>query len=114
MFRLMVGVGHVSLLFRHARSLKDKRQILKSITQKLRNQGFSVTESGFSDEPKRGSLGFSYVANNPTSTGKAMDDAMKLFVGDFEVLETKRDVFDYSGEGEETVLSEEEDLKYGL
>lgn len=114
MFHLVVGVAHVSLLFRQARTLKDKRQIIKSLTQKLRNLGFSVTEAGFSDEPRRGSVGFSYVASHPTLLNKAMDDGLKLFVGNFEVLQTKRDVFDYSDEEEISVVSEDEELKYGL
>lgn len=113
MFRLVVGVGHVSLHFRQARSLKDKRQVLKSIAQKLRNEGFSVVEDGDPDEMKRGSLGFAFVGTHTGGVNKRLDEAQKYFLGPFEIIETKRETFDYSGEDEGT-LSEEEDLKYGL
>lgn len=113
LFSFKVGVAHVSLLFRHARSLKDKRQVIKSLTQRLKNLGFSVSETAFADEPKRGSLGFSFVSSEASTVTRALDEAFRLFVGDFEVLDTQRSVFDYSGE-DESSLTEEEDLKFGL
>jgi len=108
-----VGVGHVSLQFRQARSLKDKRNVLKGLATKLRNLGFSVVESGDPEEMKRGSLGYSYAGTNVTGVNKVLDEAERLYIGPFEVIETKREVFDYTGE-EESTLSEDEDLKYGL
>lgn len=113
MFKIFVAVGHLSFLTRHARSLKDKRHITQSLTQKLRNRGFSVTESGFQEEPKRGGLGYVTVGSSMAQVTKALDDAERLFVGDFEVLEMKREIFDYSGESVGTP-TEDEDLKFGL
>jgi len=108
-----VGVGQVSLLLRHAQSLKDKRRVVQGILQKLRNQGFSAAEVSFKDEPKRSVLGFSYVGSQPAELERIIDDALRLFIGDFEVLDSQRCVFDFSGE-EESSMTEDEDLKYGL
>ena len=113
MIDLYIGVAQVSLLIRHAQSLKDKRKIVQSLLQKLKNQGFSAAEIAFAEEPKRATLGFSFVANSPSYLDKNLDDALRLFVGDFEVLDSQRRVFDFSGE-EETTMSEDDDLKFGL
>lgn len=96
MSHLWIGVGKVSLHFRHARSLKDKRNWLKSIEQKLRNAGFSVTECGFQDNEKRGIVGFSYASDEAPNVDQAMDKAIRFFEGDFEIIQADRDVFDYS------------------
>ena len=113
MFKIFVAVGHLSLLLRHARGLKDKRQVVQSLTQKLRNLGFSVTESEFQDEPKRAGIGYGFVGSSHAQAMKALDDAERLFVGDFEVIEVKRELVDYSGESLGSP-SEEEELKFGL
>jgi len=96
MYNLIVGVCHVHLHFRHARSLKDKRHFLSGVKTKLRNLGFSVTDCGYRDDVKQGSLGFSYVGATHSDVEKALDDGMRLFVGEFEVLRSDKDVFDYS------------------
>ena len=98
---LIVGVAHVELYFRHARSLKDKRQVLKSIKQKLKNQGFSVSECGHVDNHKQGNLGFAFAGHQHTQVKKAILDAMELFIGEMEVLRVEKDIFDYSYEKEE-------------
>lgn len=113
LFSIPIGIVHVSLLLRHARSLKDKRQVVASLTQRLKNQGFSVAETGFVDEPKRANLGFSYVGSSLGQVNRALEEALRLFQGDFEVLDTQKTVLDFSGEmGSE--YSEDEALKFGL
>lgn len=92
---LVVGVGYASLLFRHAQSLKDKRQVLKSVSQKLKNLGFSVTECGHADEIKRGELGFVFAGHGVRYVQEQLDHAMNLFVGDYHVVSSKKDVFRY-------------------
>jgi uncharacterized protein len=107
MIQLLVGVGNVDVHFRHARSLKDKRQSLKSIEQRLRNLGFSVVESGPPDNPKRGSVGFSYVGRTHAHVDQKLEEAFRLFIGDGEVLRTERDIFDYSELESEPLLENE-------
>ena len=110
MFNLVVGVAQVSLYFRHAQSLKDKRQVLRGVIQKLKNQGFSVTESGHPDSAKQGSVAFAYVSTSANHVEKCIGDGLRLFDHGCEVLSSNYDVFDYSGDDAETfsrVLSEE-------
>lgn len=96
MGNLLIGVGYASLRFRQSRSLKDKRHIMRSITQKLRNLGFSAAECDYADNPKQGSIGFSFVGTRSSGVKKALDEASRLFVGDFEVLRTCSDIVDFS------------------
>ena len=94
--KLFVGVCQITLLFRHARSLKDKRNTMKSLTQKLKNRGFSVTQCAFAELPKQGALGFTFAGNSKGMVDQALDDGLRLFVGDFEISSKRKDVFDYS------------------
>jgi len=110
---LQVGVAQVSLLMRHAQSLKEKRRVVHSLVQKLKNQGFAASPIGYEEEPKRAIIGFSCVGERASHLEQRIDDALRLFVGDYEVLDSQRRVFDFSGEEEENI-NEDEDLKYGL
>ena len=95
MYSLIVAICHVALRIRHARSLKDKRQILKSLTDRLRNLGFSANECGDTDNLKECHIGFSYVGGSSQGVNKIVDEAMRLFQGDFEVLKRDREIFNY-------------------
>ena len=61
-----VGTLEVRLLVRESRSLKDKRQVVKSIMDRLRN-GFnvSVAEVGARDHLKLAVLGVALVGEEP-------------------------------------------------
>lgn len=92
----MVGVGQVSLFLRYARSLKDKRQAISGIKKKLSNLGFSVTECAFADIPKQASIGFAYAGREPAAVKQLLDQALRLFIGEWEIVSQNTDVFDYS------------------
>ncbi|NBT60055.1 DUF503 family protein, partial [bacterium] len=62
--KLFVGVGRISLFFRQARNLKDKRSVVQSLKQKLRNDGWSVVEVGHQNDFKKAFLGFTYTASS--------------------------------------------------
>ncbi len=114
MTEFLVGVGRVTLHLRHAQSLKDKRRIVQSLVQKLRNEGFSVTETAYADEPKRGSIGYAYAGRDPAMVKQKMLETDRLFLGDFMVVENQRDILDYGGDDAFTenpyrFLAEEED-----
>jgi len=90
--KLFVGIGRVSLFFRQARNLKDKRSVLQSLKQKLRNEGFSVVEVGHQEEVKKGFLGFSFAANNLSQLDAAFDKAADFLLGNFEVVNKSKKV----------------------
>lgn len=101
---LFVGIGRVSARFRHAQSLKDKRQILKSVKQKLKNIGFSVSECGHRESPKLGMVGYAITGHESGEVNKFLDSADELLFAELEVLQKDRDVMDYGFEKEEGTL----------
>ena len=61
---MIVGSARIRLLLREARSLKDKRQVVRSIMDRLRN-GFnvSVAEVDAQDKHQLAVLGIAMVSN---------------------------------------------------
>jgi len=61
---MIVGTLRVRLLLRQARSLKDKRQVVKSIKDRLRN-GFNVSVAEVEEQDNRqlAVLGIAMVSN---------------------------------------------------
>lgn len=104
MFELFIGVGMVTLRVRHAQTLKDRRKAAQSLVKRLRNAGFSVTESGDAENLRVACVGFSYA-------GKAAADVDAVFrqvdplLLDFEVMEYHKETVDYTNP-EEPVFSD--------
>lgn len=110
MLSVFVGVGYVTIMVRYARSLKDKRQILKSLKQRLTNLGFSVAECGDLEDLKTGTLGFSFVGNEYTAVERVLEEGMRLFLGDFDVVRTQKEIFDFADQEHE--FKDEMDEKF--
>jgi len=99
MVRLLIGVGQVTFLLRHSKSLKEKRNVVHGITQKLRNRGFSVTECGYRDDTRTVVLGFAYVGDEQGEIEVAFDKILPLFYNDHEIIDKKREIIDaFSGD----------------
>lgn len=61
---MYVAICRIELRIPSAVSLKDKRQIIKSILGRLKNRNLSVAETGLQDFHQRAELGFSMVTND--------------------------------------------------
>jgi len=71
---MIVGSLTVRLLIREARSLKDKRQVVRSILDRLRNEfNVSAAEVDARDEYRTAVLGFAMVGPE----GKPVRDALQ-------------------------------------
>ncbi len=61
---MIIGTLTVRLLLRDARTLKDKRQVVQSIKERLRQSfNVSVAEIEQQDQPRQTVLGFAMVCN---------------------------------------------------
>ncbi len=61
-----VGILQVELLIGHAQSLKDKRQVVKSVLDRVRASfNVSAAEIDHLDLHQRAMLGFAAVSNDP-------------------------------------------------
>lgn len=96
--KLFVGIGRVSLFFRQARNLKDKRAVLQSLKQRLRNKGWSVVEVGHQDDFKRAFLGFSYASSSAAGLDQAFNEAAEFLIGRFEVVRKSKEVLEFEGD----------------
>lgn len=94
MDKMMIGTGVASLWIRHARSLKDKRQITQSLMQKLKNEGFSTAELDLGENHKRAMIGFCLCSGSAAVVAQQLDKAKRIFIGDFEVVDAKTEVIE--------------------
>lgn len=76
---MIVGVLTVELAIFEAQSLKDKRRVLQSLKQKLRNRfNVSVAEVGYMDAPKRSRLGVSIVSQQSRVIHSQLDKIVDM------------------------------------
>ncbi|MCJ7509093.1 MAG: DUF503 domain-containing protein [candidate division Zixibacteria bacterium] len=62
---MVVGICRIELHIPESRSLKDKRQVIKGIKDKIRNKfNVSIAEIGNNDLWQRASLGVSIISND--------------------------------------------------
>ena len=70
---MYVGSLEVRMIIREARSLKDKRQVVNSIKDRLRNHyNVSVAEVDFLDDRQTLALGFAMVSNDSSHLRKCL------------------------------------------
>jgi len=95
----MSGSGFAGLLvldlhIPQARSLKEKRQPLRSCMQRLRNAGFSVSEVDHHDKWQRAQVAISIVGRGSGAVEDLLDSAYRVFESrpDLEVSTRQRTV----------------------
>lgn len=77
---MRVGVLRVELLVLGACSLKDKRRVIKSLKDRIRNRfNASVAEVDGQDLWQRGSLGVAVVGTDGRSVGRTLDALVDFF-----------------------------------
>ena len=82
-----VGVCKVSLRLPENMSLKDKRQVLKSITSRIRNRfNVSIAEVDDNDVWQAATVGICYISNDRRHTNQVLSRVVDFIVNSrFEV-----------------------------
>jgi hypothetical protein len=76
---MMVGLCTVELHIPNVQSLKGKRQVLSSLTTRLRNRfNISVAEIDEHDLWQKAILGIAYVANDTGRVNQTLDQVLNL------------------------------------
>ena len=76
---MIVLVGEVQLYLPESRSLKDKRQVLKSLKDRLHNRfNVSVAEVDFSGLWQRSTVAFAVVSNEMDHADQVISKAIRL------------------------------------
>ena len=79
---MVVGISTVTLLLHSSHSLKDKRQVLKSVIEKTKNRfNVSVAEVGGNDVWQRAELGIAAVGNDRAFVNSVLDKVLLFIEG---------------------------------
>ena len=79
-------VGEVQLYLPESRSLKDKRQVLKSLKDRLHNRfNASVAEVGFNELWQRSTVAFAVVSNGMDHADEVISKAIRFIEDDGRV-----------------------------
>lgn len=79
---MVVGVLRISLLIHDNQSLKEKRQVLKSLMEKVRNRfNVSVAEVGDNDMWQRAEVGVTAVGNDRAFMNSVLDKVLDFIEG---------------------------------
>jgi len=79
---MVVGVCTVTLVIHDSHSLKDKRQVLKSVIEKVRGRfNVSVAETGANDLWQRAEIGIAAVGNDKAFVNSVLDRALNFIEG---------------------------------
>ena len=87
---MIVGVCVVKLRIFEASSLKDKRQVIKSLMGRLKSRfNISIAEVGLNESWQTSEIGFTLITNNSNHANEMISKVMKFIYGDsrVEVLE---------------------------
>lgn len=93
-----VGVAKVSLRLPENMSLKGKRQVLKSITSRVRNKfDVAVAEVGNNDAWQLATVGICCISNNKRHTNQVLSRVVNFIEGarfEVEILDYEIEIID--------------------
>jgi hypothetical protein len=83
---MFTGICRLDIMLYHSESLKDKRRILKSIIERIRNKyNVSVSEVGNNDKWQAASIGVSIVSNSTAQVDRVLDAVVRYVETDTRV-----------------------------
>ena len=92
---MVVGLGHVTLRIHGCRSLKEKRQVVKTVIHRLQDKfNVSVAEVGANDMHQRAEIGIAAVGNDRLLINSKIDKIFN-FVDDMglaDVIDTEMEI----------------------
>lgn len=83
---MIIGSCRVKLMIYESNSLKDKRQIIKSIIERLKSRfNISIAEVDLNDSWKTSIIGFACVSNDTNHANQILSNVIKFIDGDNRV-----------------------------
>jgi uncharacterized protein len=93
-----IGVGKISLRIPENMDLKGKRQILKSVTGRIRNKfDVAVAEVEDNDAWQRATIGFCCISNNKRFSNQVLSKVVSFVENshfDIEILDYEIEIID--------------------
>jgi uncharacterized protein len=92
---LKVGICSFTLLLHEGASLKEKRMVVRSLTQKINSRyNVSIAEVGEQDKWQRAEIGFSCVSNNRRHVERMIQEVLRFVESDgrAEVMDIHQEI----------------------
>jgi Uncharacterized protein conserved in bacteria len=92
---MKIGILEITLLLYEVNSLKEKRIILKSLIQKLKNRyNISISEISYNDVWKNAKIGIATISNSQSHLDSTLDHILDFIDTDgrMEMIDVKREV----------------------
>ena len=84
--KMTIGVARVTLLLEGSMSLKDKRQVVRSITKRVQNQfNAAIAEVEDLDDMRMATLGFTVVSNSAPHADEMMANVINFIERNVEL-----------------------------
>lgn len=84
---MVVAVAVFEIHIPQAQSLKDKRMVVKSLRDRIRNKfEVSAAEVGLQDLHQRGRIGVAMVSGNEKTLGAVLEDIVDFIEGETSLL----------------------------
>ena len=94
---MVVGVLRLTLYIHGATSLKDKRQVVRKVTDRIRSRfNVSCAEVGENDVWQRAVLGFAAVANDHSFVNEVLDKVIRDVEPLAEIINRELEIETYS------------------
>lgn len=93
---LFVRTLSITLFIHDALSLKDKRQVLQSLMQKVRQKfNVAIAEIGYQDEWQRTEIGLAFVSNQPSHLEQMQPEILNFIEDQYPVEIARLEANDY-------------------
>ena len=95
---MVVGTGKITFRLYDIHSLKEKRKIVKSQTQRLKNKfNISISETGLNDNLSWSEIGFSITGNDRQKINSTLDRVIETLdgMGLAQIVDTKIEIINY-------------------
>jgi uncharacterized protein YlxP (DUF503 family) len=92
---MIIGSCRVKLMLYESNSLKDKRQVIKSIMERLKSRfNISIAEVDLNDSWKTSIIGFACVTNDTNHANQILSNVIKFMEGDnrVEIIEEEIEI----------------------
>lgn len=90
---MVIGACTLELMIYEANSLKEKRQVIKSIVERIKSRyNVSIAEVGMNDIWRTGAIGIACVSNDTVHAKKMIHNVMKFIERDGRVEITRHNI----------------------
>jgi len=90
---VIVGVGRWELVLHGCQSLKDKRRIVKSLKDRLKQRyDVSAAEVAYQDQWQRATLGVAFVSSDPSHAEEVLSACDRLVESEPQAFISSREI----------------------